>query len=367
MNEFGVFMTTQNRSFPLRFDEEAYQDDRMYGRRLTNLQYSDADNALLSYEYTGETAVILGHGYIPGIVVIAVRVNHQWFAIKPVNRETSIQSIPSGDDAGDPNHSSSTNAQPFFNPFTMELITTGDHKDEIDGLYQIIPRHNGSGEYNSGLSHYCVGTDLIRKTGASVTMTAEAMYIPLRGGTYKYTMTISHPNITTTIYESPTNGDALIQLDKVSGDASLPSDVWWYYGIYANMPLWFDLESDDDSISGLYTLWPGYYDQGIEGVTSGNWLALSKDYIHKPDGTRANVVYEGRLFSSPTDFRIQIGVPSGGALRYRCDRDDFSKENGDRFTFELESNTSSAGAPDEITVRRPKTGYCRTVTEQDQL
>ena len=133
------------------------------------------------------------------------------------------------------------------------------------------------------------------------------------------------------------------------------------------MPLWFDLESDDDDITGLYTLWPGYYDVGIEGVTAGSWGGSSKNYIHKADGTRANVTYDADLFSSPTDFRIQISVPSGGAIRYQCDRDDFGTENGMKFTFDLESNTSSSSAPDTITARRPQTGYTRTVTEQDQL
>lgn len=363
MIEFGFFMTTSNRSYPFAPEDGAFQDDRMYGRRLTNVTFSDADNALLSYEYTGQTAVILGNGYIPGIVVTAVRVNYQWYAIGPVNRETSTEVVGSGPDIGDPEHSPSTQAQPFQFPNTMELITTGDYKEALDGLYQLIPKHNGSGEYNSASSHYCVGTDLKRKPGASVSFTAEAMFIPLFNGNYQYTMTISHPNITTTVYQSLTDGTALTYLEKQSGDATLPDDVWWRFGAYANMPLWFDLESDDDSITGLYTLWPGYFDT----IPGGSWNGFSKNYIHKADGTRSNVTYSGTLFSSPTDFRIQIGVPSGGAIRYQCDRDDFGTENGMKFTFDLESNTSSSSAPDTITVRRPQTGYTRTVTEQDQL
>lgn len=90
--------------------------------------------------------------------------------------------------------------------------------------------------------------------------------------------------------------------------------------------------------------------------------------MHAPSGERKSVTYFGTYVLGPPDFfRLQIGVPAGGALRYKCFLDDFSFANGTRMTFTLETNTSSATVPDEIEVRRPGTGYCRTVKAEDQL
>ena len=358
--ELGLFITVPDQSYPFLNVSQAFTDDRFYARRLTNIGFTDADNSYLTYEDSGQCVVVLGRQFVPGIVVLCGRTNHQWFAIRPAMRGIAAQSVLTEPEVVEEKQREYWSTSPFRFPDVMELITTGDYKEELDGIYQLIPRHNGNGKRRSVVSHYCVGTDLVRKAGASVEMVAEPLLFDSNAN-YRYTMTITHPDIDTTTYISVVT--PFTQMHKVSGDSTLPNDIWWRFNSAGMMPLWFDIESDDEKITGLYTLWPGYYD--TDGA--GSWGATSKNYIHKSDGSRAAVIYSANLFSSPTDFRIQITVPDGGALRYQCDRDDFNTENGARFTFDLESNTSSASAPDTITLRRPQTGYCKTPKELDQL
>jgi len=355
-DDLALFETTTDRSYPLQTDTVAADgDDRKFGRRVTNISFTQADASDLSFEYTGETAVILGsNGFRGGQIVLCVRLGHQWYAIRPVYRiaEMGVDPNTGDDDIG--------NAIAIILPYTMEMITTGDYKEELDGLYQFIPKHNGNGNRGTAEAHYCVGPDLIRKAGAQVVMTTESALIG-GSGNYEYTITITHPDITDTVYKSTTA--PLTHVYKISGDSTLPDDLWWRFGSYANMPLWFDIESDDEDITGLYTIWPTYYNE-----TSGTWSAQNKGYIHGTDGVRKTITQTAQLFSgSPDYFRIQITVPSGGALRYNCELPDWSNQNGDTFIFTLDTNTSSASAPDEITVRRPQTGYCRTVKEESQL
>lgn len=358
-DDMALFVTHINRSYPFRGDTDAYQDDRSYGRRITNLSFSQADASDLTFEDTGETACILGYNFEAGLVVLCVRINHQWYALRPVYRIAELGADGAGDEvfldytAGDISH--------MIQPDMVELITTGDYKSEIDGLYPLIPRHNGNGTRRDKISHYCVGTDLIRKPGASVLLEAEVS----GADSYTYTLTVTHADITTTVYTGTST-----QLTWQSGDETLPADVWWRYGLFGEMPLWFDIplddendEPDNEDIAGLYTIWPTYYNE-----TSGTWSAQNKGYIHGTDGVRKTITQTALLFSgSPDYFRIQITVPSGGALRYNCELPDWSNQNGDTFIFTLDTNTSSASAPDEITVRRPQTGYCRTVKNEDQL
>ena len=84
--------------------------------------------------------------------------------------------------------------------------------------------------------------------------------VPNSGGSYHYTLTVSHPSITTTVYTSQVT--PLTHVFKQSGDSTLPGDLWWRFGGFTgSMPMWFDLESDNDAITGLYTMWPGYYNE----------------------------------------------------------------------------------------------------------
>lgn len=370
MIEMALFIVTYQRSWPFKNDNADTANLRSYGRRITDITFSDADASQLSFCETGETATFLGKNMDVGTVVLCSRINHQWFAIRPAHVGVVKQVLPKRENITLATEGYTYDFVTFedftsgtinpsltdYTPETFELITTGDYKAELDGLYQLIPKFNGVKELRSHRSFYCVGTDLIRKSGATATMTHEGYWTGSQV-LVKRTLTITHADITTTVYEGTTT-----LLSKISGDDTLPADIYYRFNIASNMPLWFDLESDDDDITGLYTLWSNYYN-----TASGSWSASSKNYIHKADGTRANVTYSATLFSSPTDFRIQITVPSGGAIRYQCNRDDFGTENGMTFTFDLESNTSSSSAPDTITVRRPQTGYTRTVTEQDQL
>ena len=369
--ELALFIVTYQRSWPLKTNNFDTANDRSYARRITNITFSDADASQLTFNETGETITFLGTSLDVGTVIMCGRVNHQWFAIRPAQigvvkqvilkriqttlatedytyNSVSYEDFTSG--VVDPNG-------PDYTPETMELITTGDYKNELDGLYQVIPKFNGIKERRSHVNFYCVGTDLIRKAGASMDLVQEGYWTGSEIRT-KYTLTVSHSNITTTTYEGTT---AL--LSKTGGDSTLPDDIYIRFNTACNMPLWFDLASDDTDITGMYTLWPRYYNE-----TAGSWSATSKSFIHAADGTRQTVSYSGSYVNSTTDyFRISITVPSGGLIRFKCDLPDWSNENGTKITFDLESNTSSSSAPDTIEVRRPQTGYTRTIKEEDQL
>lgn len=360
-DELALFFTIGDRSKPFVSDEFLYQKDRFYGRRLTNVSYTDSDNSLLTWEDDGETVELLGRQFVDGLVVLCARVNHQWYAIRPALMATFSQLIATGEYKGgeQQNH---YNGSDF--PDVVELITTGDSKAELDGVYSLIPRHNGNGQRRDAVSHYCVGTDLKRKPGASMVLSKEPAIVEgFSSANYKYTLTVTHPDIETTVYQSlTTGGSSLNYLVKFVGDSSLPNDAWRRFsGAPGMMPLWFDLESDDESITGLYSLWPTYFTEPTSFGT------VNKGYIHGAEGVRKALVYNLDYYGGDIDFRIQIGVPSGGALRYNCLLEDFSFENGSRMTFNLETNTSSSSVPDTIEVRRPQVGYCRTPKREHQL
>lgn len=358
--ELALFQIHPDRSWPFINEFKASQgDDRNYGRRVVNPVFSQVDNALVSWEDGGETAVILGNGLGDWLIVLCARINHQWYAIRPAFFPTTLASVLDDDDALEEVRILGRTAAGMIQPHTFEVITTGDYKSELDGLYQVIPKNNGSGTRMTASSKYCVGPDLIRKPGAAMLFEAIPAIDFFGDATYDYKAAFTHPHITTTVYESTDYPYTF--MTKTSGDDSMPDDIAWLNGFFARMPLWFDIDSDDASITGLYTLWPGYYDDP-------SWSALTRTTMHAPDGTRMPVTYFGTYVQGTPDyFRLQIGVPSGGALRYKCNLEDFSFENGSRMTFTIESNTSSATVPDTIIARRPKTGYCRTVKEEDQL
>jgi len=357
--ELALFQVWPDRSWPFITDFVASEsNDRQFGRRVVNPVFSQADASRVSFEDGGETATILCSGFKPGCIVLCARINHQWYAVRPAFYPTQLVVVVSGGSAGDEIRSTSRDGVAMFFPNMIELVTTGDNKEVLDGLYPLIPKNNGSGTLMTASNKYCIDFNLSRKQGASVILEI-ACVLSGSTGTYEYTVTFTHSSITTTVYSATTT----TTLTKDSGDDSMPDDITFRYSPSAMMPLWFDIESDEDALTGMYTLWPSYY---IE--TSSSWGAVNTGYIHGTDGTRKSLTISEDLFSGTPDyFRIQIGVPSGGALRYNCELPDWSNQNGDRITFTLDTNTSSATVPDTIEVRRPATGYCRTPRKEDQL
>lgn len=356
-DEPALFIVTPTRSFPFVSNSSSNEgDSRFHGRRITNVRYSANDASDLTYEETGETAVILGWGLDRGSIVLCVRINHQWYAIRPLFKAVITGVLEEPDNEG--NIEVVTGYQ-WFNPYTIELVTTGGLKAELDGLYQVIPRFNGNENKRDFISHGCTDHDLSKKGGADILMEYYGVEVSPTESQILFRLTITHPDIVTTVYDDEINSTNL--LTKTSGDERLPDDIAWFVALQANMPLWFDIEeSDCEEIIGLYTLWPGYF---ID--SSKNYTAISRGFIHKTDGTRQDRSYTINYFDG-LYFRLQIVAP-GGALNYTCLLENFSFENGSKMTFDLDSNTSTCTAPSSIELRRPQTGYCRTIKREDQL
>lgn len=355
-DESALFVISGGRSAPFHSNSTAPQRVLRFGRRITNVSYSSEDAADLTFEDTGETALILGWNLDGGTIVHCFRINRQWFAVRPAFRAV-ITSVVDNDNEGD---GEEVTVFQFFHPYSVELITTGNLKHELDGLYQLIPRFNGNENKRDFISHGCIDTSstMHKKAGANIRMEYYGVQAPTEKQVL-FRLTVTHPDIETTVYDDQIDSDDF--LTKTSGDSRLPDDVWWGIGLDGALPLWFEIEdSDCEEMNGLYTLWPTYYRE-----SSNSYSAQSKDFIHKKDGTRQDRVYSLQYFHGLW-FRIQIEAP-GGALNYTCLLENFSFENGSKMTFELNPNASNCTAPETIEVRRAQTGYCRTVKLEDQL
>ncbi|MEQ8636920.1 hypothetical protein [Gimesia maris] len=383
--EPALFLITPERSWPYEADEydpgevpvlyTQYGNFRSYGRRIVQPSYSESnfssgDPATDAYSYlsfieTGETARIYGGRYLPGTVVLCQQVNHQWFVVTECFVATPLiikVGTSSGltDGASFPTSTlyqgTNTKANPGeYTPYTIELITTGDYKAELDGLYTLFSYFPRQQKLRQRKNYGCMGTNLKGKAGASMLMEFTSVVYDGEVQNYK-TLTVTHDDITETVYEGYED-----ILTRTSGDTTLPADVHFKVNLEGNSPLWFELDTESElPINGLYTLWPEYW----EDTTNASY-ATSKGYFHLADGTRQSATYSMGYASSV--FTISVTI-TGDSFTYTCDLADFNFVNGERMTFTLgtDLSTDSGKLPATITVRRPRNGYNRAVKLEDQ-
>ena len=390
----GLFLIVPSRSWPfeeggyydgsvLTHSKEEYQDFRLYGRRITLPEYSendlvggdpaDAVYSFLSFMESGQTIVINGGSCLPGTVVWCQPVNGQWhvvlecFVAMPLQvRDGDELDLPDGSTAFEQEStlyassvpgSSRMNFEEYI-PYTIELVTTGDYKDVLDGLYTLFSFFEQLEEKRSRKSYGCIDPRMNGKAGASLSMEiTNAVYDGVV--TLVRKLTVTHEKITTTVYEGRED-----RLTKTSGDATLPDDVYYRFVQTGNMPLWFELDTGSSlPIDGLYTLWPGYW----ENVTDAAY-AESKGYLHRPDGSRQTAGYSLGYAAGSQEFTLAVTI-AGDSFSYVCDLADFSFVNGSRIEFSLQSDLSTDPGllPEKLTILRPFNGYCRTVRKDDQL
>ncbi len=357
------FIIGNNRSWP--FKESSLTPSVVnHGRKITNVTFSDDDAAELTFIETGETAKIIGLPALPGTVVLCVRLNATWVIIQTCFVTTELRALDEPGDDDEPEAAVYANDftgniftteidqnRTDYYPYTVELITTGDNKADLDGLYQLNSRYNGKHQRRDHIGNIRVDTSMIRKPGATMVLSFVGTYDSEEDEVIRTnTLTVSHSAITTTVYEGTG-----YQLTKQSGDASLPDDVWLSVKLEANMPLWFELD-EGCPLDGLYTLWPDYLP-----TTTDAEFAESKGYFHQPDGTRSTLAYHMEYNNSNTTFTID-----GGDFSYICDLDDFSLQNGSKMTFNQSVDSTGFSLPDTLIVKRPATSYTRTIRLLDQ-
>ncbi|QDU15502.1 hypothetical protein CA11_33270 [Gimesia maris] len=356
-----LFIIGNNRSWPFK-TSSITPAVKNYGRKITNVTFSGDDDSDLSFTETGETAEIIGLPAAPGTIVLCVRLNATWVIVQTCFATNELRALDEPTDDDEPeaavysdDYSTVINVvevpqdQSDYYPYTIELITTGDNKSDLDGLYQLYSRYNGKQQRRDHISYGRVKTNLARTTGAEMVLSFVGTYDS--GEVVKtYTLTVTHSAITTTVYEGTG-----AQLTKQSGDASLPDDVWLYVNLEANMPLWFDIDQGCP-LDGLYTLWPDYITDSTDTE-----FAESTGYFHQTDGTRSTLAYHMEYNASSDVFTID-----GGDFSYTCDLADFSLQNGDRFTFTRSADTTGYGLPETLQVRRPATAYTRNIKLSEQ-
>ncbi len=356
------FIIVRPRTWPFK-ELSGSESVKNYGRKITNVTFSDADDSEISFVETGETSEIIGLPAIPGTIVLCVRLNATWVIVQTCFVAVEKRALDDPTDDDEPEASTyesdiivdsvETTVRPDERdhyPYTVELITTGDNKSDLDGLYQLNSRYNGKQQRRDHISTTRVNTNLVRKPGATMVLSFAGTYDS--GEVIRTnTLTVTHAAITTTVYEGTG-----YQLTKQSGDASLPADVWLSYNLEANMPLWFEIDQDC-SLDGLYTLWPDYITDSTDAE-----FAESKGYFHQPDGTRSTLSYHMEYNASSDVFTIDAGD-----FEYTCDLSDFSLENGSKMTFNKSVDTTGFDLPDTMTVKRPATSYTRTIKLSDQL
>jgi len=383
-------MVIPNRSWPFVDDEYdpntiQYLPDQFgvywsYARKITDPSYTDNDwNGGLpssnQYSYfnfieSGETQIVYGAQYLPGTVILCQWINGKLFAIQDCfvamplqSRQGETLALSDGSTAFNDDPALYTGGFVQINPYdhipyTIELITTGDYKAELDGLYTLLSYFERVEGKRTRKNFGCMGTDLKGKAGAAMSMEWSGVVYDGVVETQK-TLTITHDDITTTVYSGHTD-----QLTKDSGDSTLPNDIYFRYTLTGNMPLWFELDTESTlPVNGLYTLWPDYW----EDSTNASY-APSKGYFHLSDGTRQTATYSMGYNASTEVFTISVTI-TGDSFTYTCDKADFSFDNGSRMTFTLSTDltTDSGKLPSTITVKRPNNGYTRAVKLADQL
>jgi len=358
-----LFIIVRPRTWPLKAFSGS-ESVLNYGRKITNVTFSSDDDAELSFIESGTTQEIIGLPAIPGTIVLAARLNATWVILQTCFVATEKRALENATDDDEPEASTyqsdivvdsqTITVRPDEGdhyPYTIELITTGANKADLDGLYQLYSRYNGKRQRRDHISNGRVKTDLTRRPGATLTLSFVGTYDSENDEIVKtYTLTVTHSAITTTVYEGTG-----AQLTKQTGDDSLPGDVWLYVNQAANMPLWFEFDQGCD-LDGLYTLWPGYWEN-----TNNTSFATSKGYYHKPDGSREALAYHMEYSTSGTVFTID-----GGDFQYTCNLSGFSMENGSVMLFDLSVDNTGCDLPDTLQVRRPATSYTRTIKLQEQ-
>lgn len=384
-----LYMVIPNRSWPFIDDEydpntshtveDQYEGYWCYVRKVVLPSHTDSDPesgdpatdqySYLSFIESGETAIIYGDRYLPGTVVLCQWINGQLFAIQDCfvamplqSRQDEELALSDGSTSFDDEVTLYTGTMPQINPYdhlpyTIELITTGEYKTELDGLYTLFSYFERVQGKRTRKNFGCMGTDLKGKPGATMLMEWSGVVYDGIVETEK-TLTITHDDITTTVYSGYTD-----QLTKDSGDSTLPDDIYFRYVQTGNSPLWFELDTESTQpINGLYTLWCDYWED-----TTNATYGESKGYMHKADGTRQTLTYSLGYNASTQVFTLSV-TTSDDSFTYTCDKSDFSFVNGSRMTFTLGSDLSSdpGKLPGTLTVKRPKNGYNRAVKLEDQ-
>jgi len=383
--EPALFMIVPNPSWPFvgEYDGDnppsfldEYSDYRSYGRMVTLPYFTDHSitsndpreiYSYMEFSLAGQAAVIYGDAYLPGTVVLCQRINHQWYVITNCfvacsleYKEGTATGIADGTEFSSTTLYTGSNQRmnpEVFIPYTIEVITTGENKAEFDGLYTLVSYFDQLRQDREYRSYGAVSPMLKKIPGLSMVMAFSGVVYDDEYQV-KRTLTVTHDDITETVYEGHND-----ELEKVSGDDTLPDSVYYRYAQTGNSPLWFELDTESEKpVNGLYTLWPVYWD----GTTNASY-AISKGYIHLADGTQEDATTYTMGYNASTEvFTISV-TTTGDSFTYTCDLADFSFVNGERMTFTLGSDmTASGDLPQTITVRRPKNGFNRAVREADQ-